>query len=295
MLGVLGATSLVAISARPVTPGATGTSRVAVAAEEPVLSPAQVRDRAFSSRALNRDMRYLVYLPRGYETSTTRYPVLYMLHGLGDDYRQWERLGLLDTASDLISRGAIPPMIIVLPQGDRGYWVDHVDDGPQYGTYVSRDLVSHIDAQYRTRAERGARAIGGLSMGAHGALDLALTNPEEFGVAGGHSLALRRMENALEFFGTPENWTAHDPPSLMKARSAAPGAARPMAMWIDIGDDDPWAAPNAKFHTQLTADGVPHQWRARPGKHDHAYWASHVEEYLRFYGNALAEDLAPRG
>ena len=89
--------------------------------------------------------------------------------GWGGHRDEWIAYGLINVADRAIRTGDIPPMIIVLPQGDKGYWVDHADDGPRWGEYVTRDLVRHIDATYRTLRYPSARAIGGLSMGGWGA------------------------------------------------------------------------------------------------------------------------------
>jgi S-formylglutathione hydrolase FrmB len=92
--------------------------------------------------------------------------------------------GLIDVADQEIRTGSLAPMIIILPQGDKGYWVNHADNGPRWGDYVIRDLVPHIDATYRTLRDRSARAIGGLSMGGSGALYHAFTHPDVFSIVG---------------------------------------------------------------------------------------------------------------
>lgn len=251
------------------------------------MSPTQTYQRRFWSVSLNKEMPYSIYLPKGYDSERQRYPVLYMLHGLGGNYREWEQSPLLKTATALIESGAIPPMIIVMPEGGRSYWVDHTQDASaNYGRYVSDDLVSYLDDAYRTIPARRARAIGGLSMGAHGALDIALNNPGLFGVVGSHSLALRPMHDALSFFGTPKNWAAHDPVTLCRTSSKEIRNGD-FALWLDIGKDDKWAPDNVAFHKELEAAGIPHTFNLWDGGHDRAYWSAHVEDYLRFYGDAF--------
>lgn len=251
------------------------------------MSPTQTYQRRFWSVSLNKEMPYSIYLPKGYDSERKRYPVLYMLHGLGGNYREWEQSPLLKTATALIDSGAIPPMIIVMPEGGRSYWVDHAEDArANYGRYVSNDLVSYVDDAYRTIPARRARAIGGLSMGAHGAMDIALNNPGMFGVVGAHSLALRPMGDALSFFGTPKNWAAHDPVTLCRSSSKEIRNGD-FALWLDIGKDDKWARDNVAFHHELEAAGIPHTFNLWDGGHDSAYWAAHVEDYLRFYGGAF--------
>jgi S-formylglutathione hydrolase FrmB len=185
----------------------------------------------------------------------------------------------------------------VLPQGDQAYWFDHAN-GDDYGTYVARDVVAEIDGRYRTVPERGARAIGGLSMGSVGALQLAINYPDVFGAVGAHELTLRDYARMAEFLGeelTPRwlgderRYAAFDPIQLYRQR---PEVARRLAIWLDVGADDASSRPiAAEFHQRLLDDGVPHEWSVLPGDHDPGrYGRAHVREFLRFYGRALAPD-----
>src|SRR5881628_2559959 len=156
-------------------------------------SQARIEERSFRSPTLDRTMPYFIYVPPGYDSSGQRYPTLYMLHGLGGSNTEWKGYNLLGAADDLIKAGTIPPMLIVLPQGDQSYWFDPAN-GPRWGQYAARDVVDEIDAHWRTLADRDHRAIGGLSMGAQGALQLAMLYPDVFGIVGAHSPTLRDWE-----------------------------------------------------------------------------------------------------
>jgi len=104
------------------------------AASVPQSAPRALQSR-FWSQSLGRQMPFRIYLPPGYESDTSvEYPVLYMLHGLGGSNADWQNQGLFDAATAMISRGEIPPMIIVTPEGESGYWVDHYTNGPRYGS-----------------------------------------------------------------------------------------------------------------------------------------------------------------
>ena len=248
-------------------------------------SAPRVVHNTFWSPALGREMPFEVYLPAGYDSGgSARYPVLYMLHGLGGDQDDWESAGLFTTASELIAAGEIPPMIIVTPAGENGYWMDHANNGPRFGSYVSKDLVSLVDRDYRTLPNCQARAIGGMSMGGHGALQLALNNPGEFGIVGAHSVALRRKDQAFSFFGDAQYFQAHDPVSIVQKR---PDAARDLVLWVDIGRNDEWSAAATQFHELLVSQKVQHAWTMASGGHDAAYWSRHTGDYLRFYGKAF--------
>lgn len=92
-------------------------------------------------------MPYLVYLPPDYDSEQNeRYPVLYMLHGFTADYTEWTRYGIFEAAEQLMISGEVKPFIIVLPEGDDSYWVDHAQ-GPRWGHYTAVELVQEIDAQ----------------------------------------------------------------------------------------------------------------------------------------------------
>lgn len=302
---VMAIATLAAMSARvpdlgrAPTEGATHAPSVA-APQPPSTSPtsnppsaSRTVDLGLSSASLGRTMHVAVYLPPGYDSDAERrYPVLYMLHGLGGDHSQWIHAGLLEGATRLMADGTIEPFIIVLPDGENGYWVDHADGGPRFGDYVSTDIVAMVDRQYRTLSTRDARAIGGMSMGGHGALQLGLNNPEVFRVIGAHSVALRTKEQAFAFFGDRAYFEAHDPVSILRTH---PEDARELVIAIDIGDDDPWAPAAQRFHGQLQAAGLVHTWQLDDGAHDETYWRSHIEEYLRYYDQAFRDRFGSPG
>lgn len=260
-----------------------------IASQSSRVIPAQLQ-----SDAVGQTLPYLVYLPPAYDANPTgRYPVLYLLHGLGGTDTEWYSDGVFDAADRLIRAGDIPPLVIVLPEGKQAYWVDHAG-GPRWGAYVAHDLVAEIDGRYRTLADRGHRAIGGMSMGGNGALQLAMNYPGVFGVAGAHSFALRRRDTAPPYFGDQSYFNAHDPLYLFQTR---PEVARALTLWLDVGGDDSWRPADEAFHRQLLDEGIAHTWHEYPGGHEDAYWSAHTAEYLRFYATALSgasAGLAPR-
>lgn len=269
----------------------------AAAAGTAALGPGRVEDRAFRSGVLARDMALTVYLPPGYDgDASTRFPTLYMLHGGSGLRSEWIDYGLLAAADRLMRERAIARFLIVLPQGDQEYWVDHVVDasvganGERWGTYTAREVVPVVDAHYRTIARAEARAIGGLSMGAHGAMQLALNFPGVWGVIGAHSPALRPYGDAPTYLGRDAEFAARDPLQLVRAK---PEVARSHTWWIDAGDVDPWRDPARAISEELTVRGIANEWRQFPGDHSLAYWTAHVEEYLRYYSSSLCERSRP--
>ena len=260
----------------------------------PPVGKGRVEKGTFRSNALARTLPYLVYLPPGYDAeATARYPVAYVLHGGSGFDTEWVDYGLLDAAERLMGSGEIGPFIIALPQGDQEYWVDHVIDartganGEKWGTYAAREVVPFIDQRYRTIAERSERAIGGLSMGGHGAMQLALNFPGIWSAIVVTSPSLRPEGDAPTYLGFGTEFAARDPLALVKAK---PDLARQYAWWIDTARTDPWLKEATQLHETLLALGIPHEWSTPPGDHSAQYWSAHVEDYLHFYASVLCAD-----
>jgi enterochelin esterase-like enzyme len=271
------------------TPPSGDTAQANTAMTAAIPSGSQLLDRTFMSAALGREMHYFIYLPAGYAESGKQYPVLYLLHGYGGSNTEWIGYGLPEMADTMMDADEIPRMIIVLPQGDQANWVNHADQGERWGEYTAQDVVQFIDATYRTIPDAAHRAIGGLSMGAHGAMQLALNYPGTFGVVGMHSPTLRDyqgMKDLVGFFGDEAYFDAHDPIHLMQDY---PDRARQLKILLDVGEqDEEWHDRVVVFDGLLTQLDIPHDFRTWPGSHDAEYWSGHAADYLRFYAAALS-------
>ncbi|SCG55503.1 Enterochelin esterase [Micromonospora echinaurantiaca] len=253
------------------------------------------------SPALGGDIDYTVYLPHGYDAAgDTRYPVLYLLHGRGDTMAAWTRVKAdLDR---LIADGEVPPVIAVLPDApwsSRGNWfVDSAytgadDPGRPVETALTRDLVVHVDATYRTAAHRGARLVGGYSMGGAGALRYALAHQDLFANALVLSPAVYRPlppadSSAREFgaFGSGEQRFSDEVYQRLNYPALLPGLdpESPVRMYVAVGDDE-WANPDPAdavhdldyeaatlYNTVRRADGVAAEFRVLDGGHDWDVW-----------------------
>ena len=201
-------------------------SAVAAAAEPPPAG--EVRKIDFSSSALGVRKHALVYLPPSYGTDTTRrFPVVYYLHGLSGAESNWLDKASIDVAADSLFARGTPETIIVLPDGDDGWytsWTTTVDyrtcadtlrtesadrfcvQRQRYDEYIARDLVRFVDARFRTIADPARRGIGGLSMGGYGAITLALKYPDVFGAAASHSGVLSPMYVGARPFTSPPKY-----------------------------------------------------------------------------------------
>jgi enterochelin esterase-like enzyme len=249
-----------------------------------------VVSREFDSSALQRKWSYAVYLPDGYETSTLRYPVLYLLHGHGGGLYDWVNLGhIQQTADALIAHGDMPPAIIVMPDADSTWYVDRKE---QMETAVIQDLIGDTERTFRAIGARKGRLVAGLSMGGYGALRFALKYPELFAAAALLSPAIYDPEppqgsgaRRAGVFGAPhfdpQVWKQLNYPALWDAFLAKKIA---VPMYIDSGDDDTHfiEAEATRLYSLLRRNGQPAELRIVDGGHNWAVWESTIDDALRY-------------
>ncbi len=215
----------------------------------------------YDSSVVGTKRKLLVYTPPGY-SKKKRYPVLYLLHGIGGDEREWERGGnpaaILD---NLTTENKITPMVVVMPNG-RAQKNDRAEGNvyahaPAFETFefdLLKCVVPFIEANYSVKTGRENRALAGLSMGGGQALNFGLGNLDTFSYIGGFSSApnTRPPEKLLPY---PE-----------KARQMA------KLVWVSCGDRDGLIRISQNVHQYLKANDVPHIWHVEPGGHDFAVW-----------------------
>jgi S-formylglutathione hydrolase FrmB len=202
-------------------------------------SRGRVHEDVFTSEALGVQKHVVIYLPPSYERDTTRrFSVAYYLHGLSGSETDWVSKGSIDVAADSLFAAGTPEMILVMPDGDDGWyttWANQVSmrscadtlhgESPdrycvaheRYDDYIARDVVGYVDAHYRTQADRAHRGIGGLSMGGYGAIILALRYPGVFAAAASHSGVLSTLYVGPHPFTEPARYAT----SVDQAKPAA--------------------------------------------------------------------------
>ena len=239
---------------------------------------------AVYSMAMHKNIPCVVITPAGYETGGNRYPVIYLLHGYGGSYAQWPKL-----APQLAGKVDELKIIIVCPDGAVGsWWLDSpVDTAFRYETFVSRELVSYIDAKYPTLANREHRAITGLSMGGHGGLYLAIRHKDLFGAAGATS-------GGVDFRPFPKNWDLKkrlgdticcrdnwDKNTVINVAEDLHNGE--LKLIFDCGIKDFFLQVNRNLHQLLLSKGIDHDYTERPGAHNNAYWKNSIDYQLVFF------------
>ncbi|HEY0899141.1 MAG TPA: alpha/beta hydrolase-fold protein [Sphingobacteriaceae bacterium] len=249
-----------------------------------------------SSKILKGDRKFALYLPPDYETSNRSYPVLYLLHGAGDDQTGWVQFGeVLNITDKAIQDGKATPMIIVMPDasaGRLGYFNDIKGDW-NYEDFFFQELIPHIEKKYRVKSDKRYRAVAGLSMGGGGTLMYAMHRPEMFSSAAPLSAyigpltmqeAKNRMKNnnqELPADSVLENYfQRHNAISLV---NAMPDNQKKSVRWyIDCGDDDFLYEGNSLLHIAMKKKEVPHEFRIREGGHTWTYWRTALPDVLEF-------------
>jgi enterochelin esterase-like enzyme len=247
------------------------------------------------SKLLNSDRKFAIYLPPDYETSNRTYPVLYLLHGGGDDQTGWVQFGEVQNITDkAIASGVSTSMIIVMPDantGRRGYFND-IAGGWRYEDFFFTELMPHIEKTYRTKNEKRYRAVAGLSMGGGGSFMYALHRPDLFSAACPLSASTgpltldeaktgyRRNNPTLHDTTITAYYNRHSAIALV---NAAPDSVKKNVRWlIDCGDDDFLYEGNALVHIAMRKREIPHEFRVRDGGHNWTYWRTALPNVLEF-------------
>lgn len=253
-----------------------------------------------TSKILGGERKFAVYLPPDYETSQRSYPVLYLLHGAGDDQTGWVQFGeVLRIADKAILEGTATPMVIIMPDansGTRGYF-NTVNGDWRYEDFFFKELMPHVETKYRIKGEKRYRAVAGLSMGGGGSFMYALHRPELFSSACPLSayvgpLSLEELEARLKRSG--EQYDKKDLKAYFEGHNAISlvqnlpvDDIKSVRWYIDCGDDDFLYEGNSLVHIAMKKKGIPHEYRVRDGGHSWTYWRESLPEVLGFVSDAF--------
>ncbi|NMC38048.1 MAG: esterase family protein [Bacteroidales bacterium] len=248
------------------------------------------------SKILKMDRKFAVYLPPDYETSQRSYPVLYLLHGYGDDQTGWVQFGEVQHIADkAINEGKATSMIIVMPDANTGK-VGYVNDFRgewRYEDFFFGELMPFVEKTYRIKGEKDYRAIAGLSMGGEGTFIYALHHPELFSSACPLSAAtgpgnIDEMDKyilwqaAKGISGSDREKYFSNYSVLDLINNISEKDKKAVRWYIDCGDDDFLFEGNSLVHIAMRKKEIPHEFRIRDGGHTWSYWRSALPTVLEF-------------
>jgi putative tributyrin esterase len=265
---------------------------------------------ALNSHILKQVVRYCVYLPASYDEGAAahpakRYPILYFLHGLGDNEQTLFNSGGWTLLDDLRKQGKMGDFLIVAPDGRRSFYINSSDGTVRYNDFFFQEFMQHIEGKYRVRSGRAGRAISGISMGGYGALRFAFAHPELFSAASAQSAALITESpqelNAASRTGAPlagvlsavfgkpidvPHWNANNIFRLAQ-ENAVP--LHRQAIYFNCGQDDNYGFEKgaATLHEELQKKGIKHEYHAYPGDHSLSYFLAHFAEVMEFHSRAF--------
>jgi enterochelin esterase-like enzyme len=260
-----------------------------------------LNSQIIKSAILKQGMKYNVYLPKDYQKSQKRYPVLYLLHGHSGNETDWVKIGKADSiANKLMESKAITEMIIVMPDGRNDYYLNTFDGKFKYEDYFIKELVPFVDSTFRTKTDKASRALAGLSMGGYGAALYGLKYPQMFSVGVGLSSAIRtdaamvaledslydsRFEGklGLKLRGQSKVNEYYQKNSVLKLIETMPESTLKATRWyFDCGDDDFLIEGSCTLHVLMNKRKIPHEFRVRDGAHDWTYWRTALPDVLKF-------------
>ena len=246
-------------------------------------SRVQVDTISVFSTKMKKEVKSVVILPENY-TIKKHYPVVYLLHGYSDNYAKWVK-----TVPAIKTLSTEHQFILVCPDGGYSSWYfdSPIDSTCQYESFITRDLLPYVDTHYTTIPNRASRAITGLSMGGHGALYLAIRNPNLFGSAGSMSggVDLRTSTKAYDIsrrIGTIEaNHAEWDNRSVINMVNDLKN--NELNLIIDCGVSDFFYQINAGLHRRLMALKIDHDYIERPGEHNWKYWDNSIRYQFLYF------------
>ena len=264
-----------------------------------------VKTEQLFSETMQKDWKYSIYYPAGYEKSSKKYPIIYILHGLTDNYTSWIKLGstqiLLDKA---IAAGIIPASVVIFPDGQNTWYADIANTNMR--TAFLNDLFPYVETNFQVINNKKSRAIGGQSMGGHGALVFALNNPDYFDSAFVLSPAITKLgktppELLIDFikgtkldhvYGNPfsqEKWEKYSYHSGYQKYLSQDQKVR---FFVGIGSADPVTpAEDARdLIADFEKDNIEYEYMEVPnGVHTWSLWALLMEPSLKFVGATLSD------
>ncbi len=263
------------------------------------LATGHVECNSIPSKILDRSIPYCVVLPPSFDADKARhFPVLYFLHGLGDNEQFFVHSGAWNLVEDMRDAGELKEFLIATPDARSTFYINARDGKERYEDFLVQEFFPYIESRYRAAPGRANRGISGISMGGYGALHLAFRHPQLFSSVSAHSAALiDRLPNFLAgtapnsprsrvlggVFGNPPDpsfWDQNSPIAMARTANLAG-----LKIYFDCGDEDDFGFDSGAtaLDKVLTSRRVPHEFHIYPGRHDATYFAAHLPASLVFH------------
>ncbi len=256
------------------------------------------------SHILGHSVRYCAYLPPSFDQDKSRhYPVLYYLHGLGDNEQSLLNSGGWDLVSELRSQGKVGDFVILAPSGGHTFFLNSENGKVRYEDFFLKEFMPQMEKKYRAEGTRATRGITGVSMGGYGALRFAFQYPNDFAAVSAQMPALiTDLPNNIgsgggyvgqllgDVFGAPFNRAYFDRNNVFYfARSDSVAVLRQLKIYFDVGNNDDYGFEQGaeKLDQLLKSRGIPHEFHIYPGRHSIEFVVRHFPEVIQFQWNAI--------
>lgn len=264
--------------------------------------------KIIKSNILGKEVKYSIYLPADYDASQRKYPMVYLLHGYSDNETAWVQFGNANKAADeLIAKGDISPMIIVMPDAGVSWYINDAEGKTKWMDFFHKEFIPAVEKAYRAKGTSEYRAISGLSMGGYGSLINCLKYPNTFSACAALSAAvwtdeaIKTMpkESYNGYFqklygGNAESegesrltrhW--HENSILDLVKNTHLDTLKKIRWYLDCGDGDFLTEGNMYLHIAMKARGLQHEFRMRDGYHNWDYWRAGIYDALRFFAKGF--------
>ena len=276
-----------------------------------LVSPARAQGRAecatIKSAILAQPVRYCAFLPASFDADKSRhYPVLYYLHGLGDNEQSLLNSGGWDLIEDMRRTGKIGEFVVLAPNGGHTFFLNSSDGKIRYEDFLTKEFMPQMEKKYRVDGRRARRGITGVSMGGFGALRLAFKNPQQFAAVSAQMPALLAEIPANlaagtpgsptsamgDVFGNPVNVACFQRNNVFYFAKNTPAAElKRLKIYFNAGNNDDYGFEQGtqKLHQLLDSRGVANEFHIYPGRHDPQFAVRHFGEVVQFQGNAIGK------
>ena len=259
------------------------------------------------STILARPVRYCAFLPESFDQDKTRrYPVLYYLHGLGDNEQSLLNLGGWDLIEELRRQGKIGDFVVLAPSGGHTFYLNSADGKLRYEDFLTQEFMPQMEKKYRVKGGRATRGITGVSMGGYGALRLAFKYPQQFAAVSAQMPALiaeippnfaaggagSPASMLGDIFGSPFNQAFFERNNVFRYAKTDPAAElKRMKIYFDVGSNDDYGFEQGaqKLHLLLDSRGIANEFHVYPGRHEPQFVVRHFGEVVQFQWKAIGK------